>query len=59
MYESSLKQKWDYQNGIDYAVKTAVKEVRKKIAKNLKGDEYSSKIIAEYTSLSIAEMEAL
>jgi predicted transposase/invertase (TIGR01784 family) len=24
MYEASLKQKWDYQNGIDYAVKTAV-----------------------------------
>jgi predicted transposase/invertase (TIGR01784 family) len=67
MYESSLKQKWDYQNGIDYAVKTAVKQERDKaikeekehIAKVLKEDKFPLGAIAKATGLSIEEIEKL
>jgi hypothetical protein len=40
MYEASLMQKWDYQNGIDFAVRTAVeKTVEKERAKAQKEKE--------------------
>ncbi len=63
MYEASLMQKWDYENGIDYAVKTAVKTAEKKImektAKSIKDDKFPIDIIAKYTGLSIEEIEKL
>jgi predicted transposase/invertase (TIGR01784 family) len=74
IYEASLMQKWDYQNGIDFAVRTAVEKAvektvekerakaqkeKRKIAKSLKDDGLPTEAIAKATGLSIAQVEKL
>lgn len=59
MYNSALKHKWDNQNVLDYAIKTAKEEERTKIILELKKMGMPAKDIAKVVGLSINEIEQL
>ena len=63
MYDSSLKYKWDNKNVLDYAVKEAREEERKKaqedIAREMKKEGLPLAQISKFTKLSIEEIEKL
>ena len=71
LYERSLKEKWDYENVLAYAVnegkQEGIQEGRQKgiheeklvTARKLKAKGYSAEEISEITELPIAEIEKL
>lgn len=59
LYDTSLKQKWDNKNVLDYAVKEAKHQEAVAIAKEMKNDGISIAQIAKFTKLSIEEIEQL
>lgn len=66
MYNDSLKHKWDNENVMDYAIKTARHEERAKAEKEKMEMAHKLKIkgmpveeIAELTKLAVKEIEAL
>ena len=67
LYERSLKEKWDYENVLAYAVNEAgekkyaegKQESLLETARKMKADGLSIEQIIKYTGLSIAEIEKL
>jgi predicted transposase/invertase (TIGR01784 family) len=59
MYDSSMKYKWDNQNVLDYAVEEAEHRKAVAIARKMKSRNVPLAQIAEFTELSIEEIESL
>lgn len=67
LYERSLKEKWDYENVLAYAVQEAEEkgiekgklEEKLETARNLKAMSVSVEVISKGTGLSIEEIEKI
>jgi len=58
LYDSSLKQKWDNKNMLDYAVKEAEKIARESFVKNLIQDtDFDDQKIASLASVDTTFVE--